>query len=156
MAVIDQFIPDYDEPVMHQSTTGKAEVSAVSSTHRRRIAPLPDPSRLSRLPLASTTSSKFIVSSPNTTHLNDMGIPGGFAKNFTSTSAVWPAALICSHRTCPHVEFNLCYVCVTLLGSAVPLPIDVVIPRQGCMALRYSGAVLSGVFNLVFHPRLAI
>ncbi|KAI6122086.1 hypothetical protein F5141DRAFT_1061632 [Pisolithus sp. B1] len=81
MAVIGQFIPDYDEPVMHQSTTGKAEVSAVSSTHRRRITPLPDPSRLSRLPLASTTSSKFIAGSLKTLRRQvQSGLPRSFVR----------------------------------------------------------------------------
>ncbi|KAI6104611.1 hypothetical protein EV401DRAFT_1893297 [Pisolithus croceorrhizus] len=49
------------------------------------------------------------MSSPYTTHLNDMGIPGGFGEDFSLTNADRFAALICSHRMCPHRGFDLCY-----------------------------------------------
>ncbi|KAI6106593.1 hypothetical protein EV401DRAFT_2121459 [Pisolithus croceorrhizus] len=41
-----------------------------------------------------------------------MGIPGGFGKDFSLLHAAWPAALICFHRMCPHLGFDLCYTYV--------------------------------------------
>ncbi|KAI6158499.1 hypothetical protein EDD17DRAFT_1621543 [Pisolithus thermaeus] len=68
MAVVDPSIPDYDRPVNNRPSKGSDGQDCSTASF------IPPPLIVS----PSTTRNKSIMSSPYTTHLNDMGIPGGF------------------------------------------------------------------------------